>query len=34
MYEYLTFEEDTRKKQIRGRVLNVLEFNVISQMFV
>lgn len=31
MYEYLTFEEDTRKKQIRGRVLNVLEFNKIVE---
>ncbi|MCQ2482360.1 MAG: endonuclease MutS2 [Clostridia bacterium] len=34
MYEYLTFEEDARKKQIRGRVLNVLEFNKIIEMTV
>lgn len=29
MYKYTTFEEETKRKQIRGRVLSVLEFDKI-----
>ncbi|MCQ2533291.1 MAG: endonuclease MutS2 [Clostridia bacterium] len=34
MYEYTTFEEDSRKKKIRGRVLSVLEFDKVIEKAV
>ena len=34
MYRYSTFEEEERRKQIRGRVLSVLEFDKIKNMLL
>lgn len=34
MYRYTTFEEEERRKQIRGRVLSVLEFDKIRESLV
>ena len=34
MYRYSTFEEEERRKQIRGRVLSVLEFAKIKNMLL
>ena len=34
MYRYSTFEEEERRKQIRGRVLSVLEFDKIKSMLL
>ncbi|MBO7453137.1 MAG: endonuclease MutS2 [Clostridiales bacterium] len=34
MYRYSTFEEEERRKQIRGRVLSVLEFDKVKEMLL